>query len=61
MESSCSKATLVRTKDVFVAEKLSFADLQLSPLVIAGLLASGFKKPSPIQLKAIPLGRCGLG
>ncbi|XP_041458083.1 uncharacterized protein LOC121410215 isoform X2 [Lytechinus variegatus] len=28
--------------------------------VTAGLLKVGFEKPSPIQLKAIPLGRCGL-
>ncbi|NXS28676.1 DDX20 helicase, partial [Pomatostomus ruficeps] len=31
-----------------------------SPPVLAGLEAAGFHRPSPVQLKAIPLGRCGL-
>ena len=50
-----------RTKDIFINEKIYFKDLQLSPSVLQGLTSSGFTKPSPIQLKAIPLGRCGLG
>ena len=50
-----------RTKDIFINEKIHFKDLQLSPSVLQGLTSSGFTKPSPIQLKAIPLGRCGLG
>uniref|UniRef100_A0A3B3Q954 DEAD (Asp-Glu-Ala-Asp) box polypeptide 20 n=1 Tax=Paramormyrops kingsleyae TaxID=1676925 RepID=A0A3B3Q954_9TELE len=28
--------------------------------VLDGLTAAGFQRPSPIQLKSIPLGRCGL-
>ncbi|KAH0548896.1 hypothetical protein KQX54_004071 [Cotesia glomerata] len=31
----------------------------LSQRILNGLTACGFEKPSPIQLKAIPLGRCG--
>ena len=42
-------------------EQVDFESLLLSPLLIKGLTDSGFEKPSPIQLKAIPLGRCGLG
>jgi hypothetical protein len=33
----------------------------LSDVTLKGLHKSGFRKPSPIQLKAIPLGRCGFG
>ncbi|KAJ8370312.1 hypothetical protein SKAU_G00103400 [Synaphobranchus kaupii] len=49
-----------RTDDVLPSEGIDFASLLLSQPVQDGLLASGFHKPSPIQLKAIPLGRCGL-
>lgn len=58
---SLSKDHIFRTADVFAKQKLSFTDLHLSPLVIRGLAKHGFIKPSPIQLKSIPLGRCGLG
>ena len=50
-----------RTDDVLLVENISFAGLLLSKQVLAGLAKAGFEKPSPIQLKAIPLGRCGLG
>ncbi|XP_061113136.1 probable ATP-dependent RNA helicase DDX20 [Conger conger] len=49
-----------RTDDVLLSDGIDFASLLLSQPVQDGLLASGFQKPSPIQLKAIPLGRCGL-
>ncbi|XP_072025191.1 uncharacterized protein [Amphiura filiformis] len=51
-----------RSRDVFNDENVNvdFASLLLSPAVQAGLESAGFEKPSPIQLKAIPLGRCGL-
>ncbi|XP_067004623.2 probable ATP-dependent RNA helicase DDX20 [Anabrus simplex] len=48
-----------RTLDICINEDVTFSGLMLSPLTLAGLSRSGFKKPSPIQLKAIPLGRCG--
>ncbi|KAJ8410400.1 hypothetical protein AAFF_G00203810 [Aldrovandia affinis] len=49
-----------RTDDVLLSEGIDFSSLLLSQPVQDGLTASGFQKPSPIQLKAIPLGRCGL-
>lgn len=50
-----------RTGDVKIGENLDFEGLLLSEGVLQGLKAAGFERPSPIQLKAIPLGRCGLG
>lgn len=50
-----------RTKDVEITEDISFQDMMLSPRVLAGLTKCNFIKPSPIQLRAIPIGRCGLG
>ncbi|KAL8179119.1 UNVERIFIED_CONTAM: DEAD (Asp-Glu-Ala-Asp) box polypeptide 20 [Gekko kuhli] len=51
----------LRTRDVFVPEgPEDFGSLLLSAPVLEGLRAAGFLRPSPVQLKAIPLGRCGL-
>ena len=50
-----------RTADVLIRENIDFAGLMLRDDVLTGLKRAGFKRPSPIQLKAIPLGRCGLG
>ena len=50
-----------RTADVLIRENVDFAGLMLRADVLAGLKRAGFQRPSPIQLKAIPLGRCGLG
>uniref|UniRef100_A0A8P4G859 RNA helicase n=1 Tax=Dicentrarchus labrax TaxID=13489 RepID=A0A8P4G859_DICLA len=52
--------TRKRTDDVLLSEGIDFSSLLLSRAVLDGLSAAGFQKPSPIQLKAIPLGRCGL-
>ncbi|XP_051525211.1 probable ATP-dependent RNA helicase DDX20 [Myxocyprinus asiaticus] len=49
-----------RTNDVLINDGAEFSSLLLSKPVLEGLSASGFQRPSPIQLKAIPLGRCGL-
>ncbi|NXG31688.1 DDX20 helicase, partial [Dromaius novaehollandiae] len=50
-----------RTRDVLVpGGPCDFGSLLLSAPVLAGLEAAGFHRPSPVQLKAIPLGRCGL-
>ncbi|XP_007650966.1 probable ATP-dependent RNA helicase DDX20 isoform X1, partial [Cricetulus griseus] len=46
--------------DVVLAEPADFESLLLSRPVLEGLRAAGFERPSPVQLKAIPLGRCGL-
>jgi ATP-dependent RNA helicase DDX20 len=50
-----------RTQDVFISEDIDFTGMLLSELTLKGLHKSGFRKPSPIQLKAVPLGRCGFG
>ena len=50
-----------RTADVLIRENVDFAGLMLRADVLAGLKRAGFQRPSPIQLRAIPLGRCGLG
>jgi ATP-dependent RNA helicase DDX20 len=50
-----------RTQDVFISEDTDFTGMLLSELTLKGLHKSGFRKPSPIQLKAVPLGRCGFG
>nr|XP_056700229.1 probable ATP-dependent RNA helicase DDX20 [Euleptes europaea] len=53
--------TWLRTRDVLVPEgPEDFGSLLLSAPVLEGLRAAGFLRPSPVQLKAIPLGRCGL-
>ncbi|XP_022081316.1 uncharacterized protein LOC110974182 [Acanthaster planci] len=51
-----------RTSDVLNEENVNidFGSLLLSRAVLTGLSQAGFERPSPIQLKAIPLGRCGL-
>ncbi|RNA31784.1 putative ATP-dependent RNA helicase DDX20 [Brachionus plicatilis] len=49
-----------RTKDIELDENVTFDDLMLSKPVLDGLRTSGFLKPSPIQLKAIPIGKLGL-
>lgn len=50
-----------RTTDVINQNGISFNDMLLSESTIKGLEGCGFKEPSPIQQKAIPLGRCGFG
>lgn len=49
-----------RTGDVLISENVNFSGLLLSDNILSGLQKAGFQRPSPIQLKAIPLGRCGL-
>lgn len=52
----------LRTRDVLVpGGPEDFGSLLLSAPVLEGLRAAGFLRPSPVQIKAIPLGRCGLG
>lgn len=50
-----------RTEDVQIQENVDFSSMLLSDKILTGLQKCGFKKPSPIQLKAIPIGRCGFG
>lgn len=49
-----------RSNDIKIDENVSFSDMFLSDSVLSGLHSCGFFKPSPIQLAALPLGRCGL-
>lgn len=50
-----------RTSDVVINADISFAKMMLSDVVLTGLNKNGFLKPSPIQLRAIPLARAGFG
>lgn len=50
-----------KTEDVEIGANITFNDMMLSESVLAGLNKCNFQKPSPIQLRAIPIGRCGLG
>lgn len=59
--SGC-KTTKIRTKDVEADEpSCSFDDLQLNSQLLYGLKFASYFRPSPVQLKAIPLGKIGLG
>ncbi|XP_076312960.1 uncharacterized protein LOC143226196 [Tachypleus tridentatus] len=49
-----------RSDDIKLQEQIDFSGLMLSERVLSGLKEAGFVRPSPIQLHAIPLGRCGL-
>lgn len=50
-----------RTKDIKTSQGVTFSSMLLAPETLKGLQKSGFFKPSPIQLHAIPLGKCGFG
>lgn len=49
-----------RSHDVEIEEKVEFDSLIQNKQLLYGLKQSGYEKPSPIQLKAIPLGRLGM-
>ncbi|KZS09201.1 DEAD box ATP-dependent RNA Helicase [Daphnia magna] len=49
-----------RTEDVNIQENLTFSDMHISSPVLKGLTKAGYVKPSPIQLDAIPIGKCGI-
>ncbi|KYN05567.1 putative ATP-dependent RNA helicase DDX20 [Cyphomyrmex costatus] len=48
-----------RTSDIKIEEDVTFLQMRLPRDILDGLMSAGFQKPSPIQLKAIPLGRYG--
>lgn len=50
-----------RTKDIKTSQGVTFRSMLLAPETLKGLQNSGFFVPSPIQLHAIPLGKCGFG
>eukprot|EP00794_Sanderia_malayensis_P005996 gene5996-6692_t len=49
-----------RTFDIQIDENIDFSSFMLSHDVLQGLQINGFNRPSPVQLKAIPLGKCGV-
>ncbi|XP_014290252.1 probable ATP-dependent RNA helicase DDX20 [Halyomorpha halys] len=49
-----------RTEDIAIEDGVTFSTMLLPNFILNGLNSAGFKKPSPIQLAAIPLARCGL-
>lgn len=49
-----------RTADIQVAEEFTFSKFMLSDKLLKSLNKLNFIKPSPIQLKVIPLAKCGL-
>ncbi|KAF9340236.1 DEAD (Asp-Glu-Ala-Asp) box polypeptide 20 [Linnemannia elongata] len=48
------------SSDVHINEDLDFSSLVSNPVLLKGLTESGYQRPSPIQLKTIPMGRLGL-
>ena len=56
-----SDPIIKRTRDVASFHDGNFDSLLLSENILRGLIDAGFATPSPIQLKSIPIGRCGLG
>lgn len=50
-----------RTEDVLTTHQVSFNSMVLPAEILKGLEASGFESASPIQVKALPVGRCGFG
>ncbi|KAI9301574.1 P-loop containing nucleoside triphosphate hydrolase protein [Cunninghamella echinulata] len=53
-------SVLNRSKDVRIEEDIDFSTLIQNQSILKGLDKSGYARPSPIQLKAIPLGRLGV-
>ena len=51
--------TRTRSKDVALSENITFDHFLLTPETAIGLKSCGFNMPSPVQLEAIPLARCG--
>lgn len=52
---------VLRTQDISTADDVDFKNLLLPDFILHGLEAANFQRPSPIQLRSIPLLRLGLG
>ncbi|XP_034232199.1 DEAD-box ATP-dependent RNA helicase CshA-like [Thrips palmi] len=50
---------ILRTDDILTEENVDFKSLLLPAFILNGLEAANFQKPSPIQLRSIPLLRLG--
>jgi ATP-dependent RNA helicase DDX20 len=53
-------STMKRSHDVEIQEEVDFSSLVQNKALLKGLTESGYEKPSPIQLEAIPMGRLGV-
>lgn len=49
-----------RSRDVAIEEKVEFDSLLQNKELLQGLKQFGYERPSPVQLKAIPMGRLGV-
>lgn len=56
-----SDSNVIRTDDILASEDVEFKNLMLPDFILCGLTAANFHRPSPIQLRSIPLLRLGLG
>ena len=56
-----SDSNINRTNDILASEDVEFKNLLLPDFILRGLTAANFQRPSPIQLRSIPLLRLGLG
>lgn len=52
--------SIVRTDDILPTDDVEFKNLLLPDFILNGLTAANFHRPSPIQLRSIPLLRLGL-
>lgn len=60
MQNGEIKKHIQRTADIHVSDELTFSKFLLSDRLLKTLNDLNFIKPSPIQLKVIPLAKCGL-
>lgn len=56
--SNSKRSNDVKTKS---GKSKDFDSFLLSAVVLKGLKECGFVRPSPIQVEAIPLAKCGIG
>lgn len=54
------KIDILRTQDILTTDDVEFKNLLLPEFILRGLTAANFYRPSPIQLRSIPLLRLGL-
>ncbi|CRK89080.1 CLUMA_CG002569, isoform A [Clunio marinus] len=59
-QNSKDNKEIQHTADIYVTEDHSFSNFMLSNKLLKSLKRMNFLKPSPIQLKVIPLAKCGL-
>jgi ATP-dependent RNA helicase DDX20 len=60
IKAEIENETKQRTADIHVAEEFTFNKFMLSSKLLKTLAKLNFVKPSPIQLKVMPLAKCGM-